>query len=916
MTVFDFGKGIPDCVHAIGGTLSVNTDMVKQGTGSLDWSFNKGDKLVFDTDIGYKKLAPDGKDFRSYVFGMYMFGFGAEGTLTVSFLKDEEEKVSLNIVLGFSGWRSATACFERDMKGTPTEGMNRMVITANADGRLLLSELVTANRVDARHVLKSYQVPDINNNEILFIKNWQLGAKYKNKPVDSGAVEKITERTLKYLKSELSSVKDMTFSELSKRADDFEITENEYGVTGTKVEWYNQRRIVDDTLWQDEKYISLRTITNLMYDIAAYFVRSKDECAEELYIKLLKYIIVQGFAEGSSFGTHKILDYGIRPFYASAFVMRKAIKKAGLLSETVAAMLWFLHACQRGFTDEIEMKLASSDDFFNSARGLLYAILLTEDEKKQTGMLYAFSDWVSESLKVRVGLTGMFKDDGSIFHHHGHYISYGNGGLSGITAICYALSGTAFDISDKAYSTLKKVLTAVHFQCNKSEVPIALSGRHPTGKEKIYPDNYKFFALCAIERGDFEAAGLYLSLKNEPSDELDEEIFLKAKRGVNDKGCESYPLACCMVHKRKNFLAVAKGYSKYLWGSEIYKADNLYGRYRSYGTLELINEENPFSHDGYDWNHFPGTTAINLPLEKLKANILNVDAKSGFEEMLLSTESFAGGVTLSGNGMFSMKLSAHPKYEGNLKAQKSVFFYDDFILCLGSGICANSEFETQTTLYQVSADKTNAKTLLNGKEFSGNVKISDTDVLTDGFNNNYYIKGGSDVLVLSGVQKSRHSETDEETEGVFDTAVIRHGKTPENADYEYAICVNGAEKKDYTILRQDNLCHAVKIGNITYMAIFEPGKVCGVSTNEPVLLLISENDTKVRIAVCNPDLALYDEDRSQFDENGKQKEVSIYSRKWTQNPIGTKHILLETDSGFKLDADLKGGSIYTFGMEK
>ena len=191
MKIFDFGKGIPDCVSCEGGNLSVTDLMVKQGTGSLRWDFSKGDKLIFSTDIGYKTLVPDGKDFRAYVFGVYIFGFGEEGSLQLDFLKKGIRCTGFNIEMDYRGWRSSTACFDRDMDGTPCEGMDSMVITAGYSGSILISELVTAGRVDRRHILKSYQVPFIKNNELLIKKNWQVAKKYSDVNPDLKTVELI-----------------------------------------------------------------------------------------------------------------------------------------------------------------------------------------------------------------------------------------------------------------------------------------------------------------------------------------------------------------------------------------------------------------------------------------------------------------------------------------------------------------------------------------------------------------------------------------------------------------------------------------------------------------------------------------------------------------------------------------------------
>lgn len=917
MTTFDFGKGVPECFKTEGGKLCVTHLMVKQGTGSLKWDFSFGDKLIINTDIGYKTLTHDGRDSRVYVFGMFLFGFGAEGSLHVGFMKNGIEQTGFDIELGFKNWRSVTVCFDRDMEGKAVDGMDSMVITANSAGSLLFSELITANRVDRRYVLKSYQVPFIKNNELLINKAWEVAKKYTLAKPDAESVNRIKERALKYIASELTLGVPDTFEELSQRAEKFEITKNEYGTTGKRIEVTYQRCIVYETPLEKEEYIHLRIAARLMQDISVYYLKTRDKRAADLYLDILNYLIAQGLGEGSSFGTHKILDYGIRPFYASAIAMHEVIEKENLTDEVTNLMLWFLHAAQKGFAEGVPMKKATSDDFANGARGLLFAILMLKDEVKQSQLLAAYSDWVSQSLDISPGLCGMFKEDGCIFHHHGHYIGYGKGGLEGITSIAYMLSGTPFEISNVAYENLKNVMYALDFQCNGNYVPIALSGRHPTGKEDIDPVIFKYFALYCIEKGDYASAGLYFSVKSSPEDEYDKKIFECAEKGVNSRGNKTYPYACCSVHKRENFMAVAKGYSKYLWGSEIYKADNLYGRYRSYGVVEIINNKSPFSHDGYNWNRFPGATTINIPIDDLKADVRNVDDKSGFEEMLLSDQSFAGAVNLGDNGMFSMILSEHPKYNGSHRARKSVFFHDDFILFLGSGISNDCTYETETTLWQISLDAFPDKHTLNDEEKIGTCRIKESDILKDNCGNNYYIKPGTSIFISSGQQISRHSENCSETKGNFSCAVIKHGVSPQNASYEYAIGINGAPKKSYTVLQLDDSVHAVKIGNTTYMAIFEPENADMVSVNVPVLLMIEEQEDKINYSICDPDLRLYKEDLSQFDENGNQVEVSIYSRDWLTNPTGTQTINLSVAQfGISQSFEARGGMTYQFGKEK
>ena len=100
------------------------------------------------------------------------------------------------------------------------------------------------------------------------------------------------------------------------------------------------------------------------------------------------------------------------------------------------------------------------------------------------------------------------------------------------------------------------------------------------------------------------------------------------------------------LQRRNEWLAGVKGFSRYLVGNETYIKNNLYGRYMSYGTFQILEKslkESGFESEGWSWAHYPGTTAIALPDEKLISAISQIDTQSGVEEMLISDETYSGG---------------------------------------------------------------------------------------------------------------------------------------------------------------------------------------------------------------------------------------------------------------------------------
>lgn len=62
-----------------------------------------------------------------------------------------------------------------------------------------------------------------------------------------------------------------------------------------------------------------------------------------------------------------------------------------------------------------------------------------------------------------------------------------------LTNMIYLLSRTSFAVSELGHNTVKNVLLAMRFYCNKLDFPWSMSGRHPDGKGKTSPD-----ALCHV----------------------------------------------------------------------------------------------------------------------------------------------------------------------------------------------------------------------------------------------------------------------------------------------------------------------------------------------------------------------------------------------------------------------------------
>ena len=603
----------------------------------------------------------------------------------------------------------------------------------------------------------------------------------------------------------------------------------------------------------------------------------------------------QGWTKGSAQGTVHHLGYQMREIYEAIFLMKEPLIKLGTVNKAKEMITWY-SAMGMIYTPSDKLKI-NIDVLNTMLPGMLTAILLNEDESKEAKELYRFQNYLIESIKYSPGVLGGFKYDGTVFHHMQNYPAYARGAFQGLVPIIYYLHKTPYGIKGGEYDIVKKAVLTTRLYSNKYNYLLSLTGRHPHDKLKIDIESFRLMALSGVEGVDKELAEAYLRLSKDKK-KIEKLKNMGFKEEVTPNGSWTLNMGSVQLHRRGEWLAGVKGYSRYLVGNETYIKNNLYGRYMSYGAFQILEgslKESGYVQEGWDWKHFPGTTAINVPFEKLKSNISQVDTKSGVEEMLLSDETYSGGNSLNGNGMFAMKLHEHPKYNGTHRARKSVFFFNNKAILLGSGIENNdSENETHTTLFQNYLGQ-NLK----------NSYIQNEDIIIDSQNNLYKVIEG-DIVLKKEKQESRDQNSGERTENNYELAYINHGKAPENGKYHYSILIKGTkeeqekykENSKYEVLNQDNNSHIVKDlkSNMTGYALFESGKVQNnrfiESVDTPSMILLQEKDRELQMSFVDPDLRLYEgKDEEQYDENGVMIERSIYSRPWIGN-VGKEHTTL------------------------
>ncbi|MBU8971419.1 MULTISPECIES: chondroitinase family polysaccharide lyase [Bacteroides] len=942
------GPQVPAFISGTGSRLGISGEHYKDGLHSLSWTFDPGAVLSVKKDLKFEKKDPTGKDTYLSAFIVWVYNEEAQDKkIWFEFLKDGKKCTSFPFGINFTGWRAAWVCYERDMEGVPEEGMNEMrVIAPDVKGKLYLDHIILASKVDARQQAADVQVPFVNkgttNHWLVIYEHSLWKPDMALTPVSEQQKREVQEiekrfRDMLYTPSKFT---DKELDGIRKKYDTYKITYKNGKVTGLPVFMVRQaeayERMIPD--WNKDMFtrlgMEMNEYFNLMKRIAiAYNNTSDTGVRDELkrkFLAMYDHITDQGVAYGSCWGNIHHYGYSMRGLFVSYFLMKDVLREAGKLKDAERTLNWY------AITNEVYPKPTENgidiDTFNTKLQGRIASILIMENSPEKLQYLRSFSRWLDYGCRPAPGLAGSFKTDGACFHHRNNYPAYAVGGLDGATSMIYLLSGTEFKLSELAHETVKNVLLTMRFYCNLKQWPLSMSGRHPNGKGELVPIQYATMAVAGTPDGkqayDADMAAAYLRLaaytgmpdKDAPDylPKASARQELKMKELLEAQGFRPEPdpqgnlalgYGCVSVQRRDNWMAVVRGHSRYLWAAEHYLPANFYGRYLAHGSMQILTGKpgemvtfttSGWQENGFDWNRIPGVTSIHLPFEQLRAKVLNVDTFSGMEEMLYSDEAFAGGLSQARlNGNFGMKLHEHDKYNGSHRARKSFHFFGDMIVCLGTDIeNTNSEFPTETTVFQLAAVTPEARQYWNACKGGGQTYIDPNGV-------GYYLSKHS----MADAKYERNfpqvtvgERSAKPTSGDWVSLTLQHGKAPAGASYEYAVLPHTdaaslktfAKNPAYRVLQQDRNAHIVHslTDNITSYVLFEtprslPADGLLQKADTSCLVMVRENNGKLLLTVSQPDLALYRGSSDEaFDKDGKRIERSIYSRPWIDNDSG------------------------------
>ena len=856
--------------------LALSSSYYKEGSKSLEWKFSPNSILDIPSES--------------------VFTLEGDNGITLWIYNEKPQQDSLRFEFyspnghvshhfGFrlyaAGWRACWISFKH-MQGDKQDKKiaGYRIIAPNRTGRVFIDRLTFPVKKINDRTTPDLQMPTNNSLTYRDLWHWCRVWQWEQYQYDLPLSESLTtdeKQELATVEARLTAILDTPKAPkkgISKAYSTFKaanIRPSSNGFTGAPVvapDELNRRK--GELSWNDLEDM----LSGFAYD--AYYNHSAQSAKN--YFLVWDYAINQGFAFGSGMGTNHHYGYQVRKIYTTAWLMRDAIWKAPNRDNILSALI-FWSALQE---TRIPFQYGR-DELLDSWHTLLMAktvsALLFVDERERARALAGLSRWLSGSLQYSPGTIGGIKVDGTTFHHGGFYPAYTTGVLAIVGQFIALTSHTRYVPTMEARQVLKSAFISMRNYCNIYEWGIGISGRHPFGGSMKENDvaAFAYLALAGDLSGesntfDHHLAADYMRLCN---NDTPEAIYFR-KEGITPakapQGFFVYNYGSAGIFRRNDWMVTLKGYTTDVWGSEIYRKDNRYGRYQSYGSVQIMGypsrKASGFDENGWDWNRLPGTTTIHLPFDLL-------DSPLPGTTMAHSKENFSGSSSLEGkNGMFAMKLM-----ERNLKnftpdfvARKSVFCFNNRMICLGTGISnSNASFPTETTLFQSTFQKGKSDIYVDGKlknvPFHQELNDGKRHCIQDGYNN-YYLVNGDNVQIQIARQDSHHEKTRAKTQGTFASAYINHGAAPQNAGYEYMVLIQPSPKEldaarrkaPYQILHKDSIAHVVidKQTGITAYAAFEtylPQKdELFLSIPAETMVMQKQSGSNLLLSVCDPNL--------------------------------------------------------------
>ena len=926
-----------------GNEVSLSTRRYKWGAQSLKWSWENKGRLVFTDPATQRNQALNG--FRAWVYNeeardeVLTFGFGTESELAAN-----NPRYQFEFGLNFTGWRTMWISLPGDARNNSYTGsrygrVTAFDIRAPNSGTVYLDLMELMESIDWKRSADA-QVPFVNARRADRTREYRWSLNTLPDPLPSQiadeereAFETIARRYEAWVLGD--GVKEDQREPVRIRLNELTayIRRGHSNLTDYEIRREDDRILGKPLFAAVSPYTpSFRSFFQdvLLRLVLDYRLNGNEE-ARDRVIDIFDYLHDQGWAEGSALGAvhHEFLR--IASYAHAVYLMRDILVDTERLERELATLRWY---SMFGELYEQTWDPGTNADFLRSV-GMyrLLCILMMDDTPEKVANMRRYVAWLNNALDIAPGWLDTIKPDFVGFHHRGIYANaYAPNAFHVASILVYLLHDTPFAVADDKRENLKQALLTFRVMANTYDISTAIGGRFPlnTTVTDGHVPAYMYMAL-SYPSVDVELAGTFMQLWRPQSQLLIEGLFeqvasrimylhtLGAMQMMADFASAGYPpiavpsghwtlpYGALSIHRRGEWMVSMKGWSKYVWDFESSGSNNPLGRYLSYGSMLIYASGDPVGReasgivrDGWDWSMWPGTTVIRLSHAELGQQRHHRN---------FSDETFVGGVNVEGqNGVFALKLH-DTRFNTSFRAVKTVFCFDDVLVCLGSGI-ENDDggHATVTPLFQASISE-DRSTGVNGERvqaipyaFSGTT--GQRVWVMDSRGNGYVIPDGGDLRVQRQVQTPGDFGNDSGGTGAFELAYLDHGPMPQGASYHYAVLVQRspdrvstfAQSPEYDVWQKDHEAHIVHhrgmkaMGYALFDADARPANGSIVSVSLPSLVMTREMNDGLLLSVADPDFGWSWEIQTPHRQDGslivnqasEPRKVEVTVRgKWT-----------------------------------
>ncbi len=485
----------------------------------------------------------------------------------------------------------------------------------------------------------------------------------------------------------------------------------------------------------------------------------------------------------------------------------------------------------------------------------LYRGCLTSDR----ALLKTSMDFIYSPIEYTTGSEGIQYDNS--YTQHGrqlHIGAYGEVFLDGITKACKYAVGTAYGLPSEKLNILSSLVKNTYMNSFRgNNIFYNVIGRSVTRPGATIKGKSKIFDRMMLI--DEENASGYLDANKRLSGEKPSDYNVNPS--FSHYYCTDYS-----VSNRKNYSVDLRMVSSRTVRNE-YLADNLEGKkqyFLSDGSTGIYVKGNEYADifPVWNWAKIPGVTCPEF---------LTIPQTSSY--IKIGQSDFVGGVSDRLNGVSVYKYSDQ-EFGVNTSANKSWFFFDREIVCVGSDIKSQASFQVNTTLNQclldgevVFSEQGKQASLVNGKSYFNN----SLDWVYHGGVAYYFPNQG--IVDLSAQPQSGswfdingNYSKEQITKNVFALS-LNHGINPVSEKYAYVVVpglANASEAMQYKLsdveilVNSDSIQAVYKKSQGVFGFVFY--KACGINVHgltvevdAPCVMLVKDIDKNAAVVhVADP----------------------------------------------------------------